>query len=138
MDFKLSTTTLDDVGARLVAVEGELDLSTAQQLAELLSVSGGRPVVLDLSGCRSVDSIGLRFVLRANRGRAEVGKTIALVTPNLSPTELFSLTAIDLGVPVFTERDQAIAWLGANGHKGADAQRPHAAPPTGGPRSSLP
>jgi anti-anti-sigma factor len=135
MDFKLSTAILDDVGALMIAVEGELDLSAAQRLAELLSVNGGCPVVLDLSGCRSVDSIGLRFVLRANRGRAEAGKTIALVTPNLSPTELLSLTAIDLGVPVFTGRDQAIAWLGANGAKAADTEPP-LLPHTGGPHSS--
>lgn len=133
MDLKLSTAKLEDVGALLVAVEGGLDLSSAQQLAELLTVSGGCPVVLDLSGCRFVDSIGLRFVVRANRGRAEVGKPVALVTPNLSPTELFSLTAVDLGIPVFAERDQAIAWLGADGAKG---QAPLPAPSAGGLHSS--
>jgi anti-anti-sigma regulatory factor len=88
MDFKLSTATLDDVGALLVAVEGALDLSSAQRLAELLSVSGGCPVVLDLSGCPFVDSIGLRFVLRANRGRAEVARPVAL-SPRTSPRRSF-------------------------------------------------
>src|SRR3954464_6729426 len=108
MDFKLSTATL-------VSVEGELDLSTAEELAEptRLAVNGGCPLILDLSACTFVDSTGLRFVLNAHKALADCETAMAVVIDNPPVRELFSLTAIDLSVPVFATLDEAVEGLGA-------------------------
>jgi len=107
MDFKLSTATV-------VSVEGELDLSTTEELAEptRLAVNAKCPLVLDLSACTFVDSTGLRFVLHAHTALAETGTPMAVITDNAHVRDLFALTAIDLSVPVFANLDEALAWPG--------------------------
>jgi len=133
MDFKLSTATL-------VSVEGELDLSTAEELAEPTrrAVNADCPLILDLSGCAFVDSTGLRFVLHAHTALADSGSAMAVVTDNPHVRELFSLTAIDLSVPVFATVDEAVEWLGAGTNGTVPPQWWVAASTTGGPSLASP
>jgi anti-sigma B factor antagonist len=133
LDFKVSTATL-------VSVEGELDLSTAEELAEptRLAVNADRPLILDLSACTFVDSTGLRFVLHAHTALADCGRAMAVVIDNPHVRELFSLTAIDLSVSVFTSLDEAIEWLGAGTNGAVPPQWWIAASTTGGPSLASP
>jgi anti-anti-sigma factor len=133
MDFKLSTATL-------VSVEGELDLSTAEELAKptRLAVNADCPLILDLSACTFVDSTGLRFVLRAHMALADCGMAMAVVIGNPHVRELFSLTAIDLSVPVFATLDEAVEWLGAGTNGAVPPQWWIAASTTGGPSLASP
>jgi anti-sigma B factor antagonist len=126
MDFKLSTAPVDDGAGLLVTVEGELDISTAERVAEAaeLAVSSGRSLLLDLSKCSFVDSTGLRVVLRVHRALAESGRTLAVVTDHPQVRGLFSLTAIDLSVRVFAERADALDWLADSAMTANAPQRP--------------
>jgi anti-sigma B factor antagonist len=124
----------------LVSVEGELDISTAGELAEptRLAVSTGCPLVLDLSACTFIDSIGLRFVLRAHTTLEEGGTAMAVVTDHPQVRDLFSLTAIDLSVPVFASLDEALAWLGAHTEEAVPPQWWIAASNPGAPSLASP
>ena len=55
-------------GTLVVAVEGELDMSTAPELDRALSAAldGQTPVVVDLTGCSFVDSSALNALVKAN------------------------------------------------------------------------
>jgi hypothetical protein len=63
---------------------------------------------------------------------------MAVVTDNPHVRELFSLTAIELSVPVFTNLDEAIEWLGAGTNEAVPPQWWIAASPTGGPSLASP
>jgi anti-anti-sigma factor len=66
VNLGVETTAIGDSRALLVAVSGELDLSTCDQLKPAAdeSVFGRRPLILDLSRCAFIDSSGLRLVLQ--------------------------------------------------------------------------
>ena len=125
MDFKLSTSRIDGVGASRIAVRGELDIATAEQLAEPLGIalSAGDHLVLDLSECEFIDSAGLRLVLRANGALGNRGKALVLVTDHPQIRRVLSLTAIDLSVRVFTHLDEALDWLARDATARPDAPR---------------
>ena len=55
--------------AHHVAVSGELDIASVEQLERVLldvEQADGEPIVLDLTGLDFIDSTGLRLVLDAN------------------------------------------------------------------------
>jgi hypothetical protein len=69
VDFELTIATIEGVGALLVSVEGDLEISTAERVtaATDVAVRAGCPLILDLSGCPFIDSTGLRSVLHAHK-----------------------------------------------------------------------
>jgi anti-sigma B factor antagonist len=114
MDFKVSTTAVDGTGVLVVSVAGELDIATAERLAEPteVAVEAECGLLLDLSECSFIDSSGLRSVLHAHRELREIGETMVVVTGRNSPVrKMLSLTGIDLSVRIFATRGDAIAWL---------------------------
>jgi anti-sigma B factor antagonist len=125
MDFEISTAVADG-GAAVISVNGELDLASADQLAESArpAVSEGRPLVLDLSGCTFIDSSGLRLVLHLHHAVAKNGQAIAVAVADGHVRKLFSLTAIDQSVPVFAALSDAVASIGARGANGATQPLP--------------
>jgi stage II sporulation protein AA (anti-sigma F factor antagonist) len=118
MDFKVSTSPIDHDGL-LISVEGELDLFTVndvQRSAEP-AISARRPLLLDLSECPFIDSTGLRLVLKIHEVLTDgegSGAPMAVVASS-DIRKFFSLTAIDLSVPVFPNRGQALKSLAATG-----------------------
>jgi anti-sigma B factor antagonist len=124
MDFEISTAVADG-GASVISVNGELDLSSVDQVAESArpAVSEGRPLVLDLSACTFIDSSGLRLVLHLHHALAEDGQAMAVAVADGHVRKLFSLTAIDQSVPVFAALGDAVASLGAHGADGATEPR---------------
>ena len=114
MDFNVRTGTFDAFGGAVVSVEGELDATTAAALAEPVEVAVniGCPLILDLSECSFINSVGLRFVLQMHNALAEVGEAMALVTDHSRTRKLLSLTGIDQSVRIFKTRRAAIAWTG--------------------------
>jgi anti-anti-sigma factor len=133
MDFRLSSATL-------VSIEGELDISTAEELAEptRLAVNADCPLILDLSACTFVDSTGLRYILHAHTALADRGRAMVVVIDNPHVRDLFALTAIDLTVPVFTNLDEAIEWLDTGTSEAVPPQWWIAASTTGGPSLASP
>ena len=115
MHFEFETSPIGDGNALLIAVKGELDLATVEQLkspAEL-AISERRPVIFDLSECPFIDSTGLRLVLHLHNGLSNGDAPSAPIAVVANPRirKLFSLTAIDLRVAVFAARDEALAAL---------------------------
>jgi anti-anti-sigma factor len=129
MDFKVSTAPIEQDGL-LVSVEGEFDLSSADQVqtAAEPAVSAGRPLLLDLGECSFIDSTALRLVLQMQSALAKaVGPDAPMaVVANSEIRKFFSMTAIDQSVWVFTTRDEALASL--RGTPGAGDTQP-ASPP---------
>ena len=129
MDFKVSTAPIEQDGL-LVSVEGEFDLSSADQVqtAAEPAVSAGRPLLLDLGECSFIDSTALRLVLQMQSALAKaVGPDAPMaVVANSEIRKFFSMTAIDQSVWVFTTRDEALASL--QGTPGAGETEP-ASPP---------
>ena len=115
MEFGVDATPIGDGHALLIAVKGELDLSTCDRLKPAAdeAVFGGRPLILDLTGCTFIDSSGLRLVLQIANGLAEEEVPMAVVAAGESNVrKLFSLTAIDQTIPLFDTRDEALVSLG--------------------------
>jgi anti-sigma B factor antagonist len=127
MDFNVRTATFDGFGGAVVSVEGELDVATAAALAEPAEVvvNIGCPLILDLSECSFINSVGLRFVQHLHNALTEVGEAMALVTDHSQTRKLLSLTAIDQSVRIFKTRRAAIAWTGNQ----KESVRGGAAPP---------
>jgi anti-anti-sigma factor len=61
-----------------IAVEGELDLATAPQLAAHLDAAAGPAVVLDLSRLAFLDSSGVALLLAASRRAAREAWTLKI------------------------------------------------------------
>ena len=140
MDFSFRTATIDQIDGFLVSVEGEIDISTAGQLegpAQAALVAGS-PLVLDLSKCSFIDSEGLRFVLHTHQALSEGGTGMALVMGDGQVRRLLSITAIDLSVRVFSELDQAVSYLGANGAGGTAPGRSRPTPTARRPSPTSP
>ena len=126
VDIGVETTPIGDARAILIAVDGELDLSTCEQLKPAAdeAVFGRRPLILDLSRCTFIDSSGLRLVLQIANGLAEcegAGLSMAIVAGESGTRKMFSLTAIDRKVPLFDSRDEALAWLGGKAKPSGDS-----------------
>ena len=116
MDFKISTSPVDRDGL-LISVDGELDLSTVDQVerAAEQAISARCPLLLDLSGCSFIDSTGLRLVLKIHEALTKAAGPDApmAVVATSEIRKFFLITAIDQSVHVLTTRDEALASLRA-------------------------
>ena len=76
----LHATEGGDASVRLV---GELDISTANALEDLLAILGGpggpERIVIDLSGLRFMDSTGLRLLVAADLRLGDDGRQLRLI-----------------------------------------------------------
>jgi anti-sigma B factor antagonist len=63
-----------------LALEGELDMSTAEELSDRLRQNGARshPLVLDFTAVSFMDSSGLRVLLEAAQDRGDDGRLVIL------------------------------------------------------------
>jgi anti-sigma B factor antagonist len=69
-------------GVREIAIEGELDLSNAEELQEaLVRASDYTLVLVDLSRCEFVDSTALAIFIRADLAMKERGGRLGLFGP---------------------------------------------------------
>src|SRR5580700_3125412 len=83
----------------LVSLSGELDLSSAPALRELLAGAfeddGPRRIVLDLSDLIYLDSTGLSIFVSAHKRATASDIEFCLADPNPSVARLFKITALD-------------------------------------------
>ncbi|MGH2703758.1 MAG: STAS domain-containing protein [Actinomycetota bacterium] len=85
-------------GVIVVALVGELDLSTAEEVdSELASaeLEDPRVLALDLQGTTFLDSTGLRTVIRADEERRRKGRRLAVLPGPENVKRIFSLTGLD-------------------------------------------
>jgi anti-sigma B factor antagonist len=99
-------------GLRVVVVHGVLELATASGLEEPLSRAAGdadRALVVDLSDCRFVDSVGLATLLQGAKPLQNGEANVAFVAPDGPVRKLLTLTAVDRTIPVFATVAEARA-----------------------------
>ena len=96
LDF---TTTLSSAGDAVIALTGELDLSSApaldEEIARLTTAEGVRRVIVDLRGLAFLDSSGLRVVAMAERRLDAAGRPLALVRGVETVQRVFEITRMD-------------------------------------------
>jgi anti-sigma B factor antagonist len=111
--FELSEEELDE-RTHLIAVSGEIHVSTAPEFSRLLNDAIGRgktAVVLDLSGTEFIDSTGLSVLLNGLRRVTRVRGTMVLACANPTVLRLFEITKLDSTFEIFPTCDEAVARL---------------------------
>ena len=103
--------------ASVVALSGELDLSTVPALErplfdQLRKHSG---VVVDLTRLGFIDSSGIRLLIHAFRATDDGGSLHTVIAHGTQVERVFRLAGIDRSLPVFFERDAALAALNGGG-----------------------
>jgi anti-sigma B factor antagonist len=83
-DGLISFATRASGSAEVVEARGELDLTNANQLEDVLASATRSVVVLDLGGLSFLDSAGMRTIDQANRRYAESGRHLLVVAPRES------------------------------------------------------
>jgi anti-anti-sigma factor len=99
-------------GLRVVVVHGVIELATASGLEEPLSRAAGdadRALVVDLSDCRFVDSVGLATLLQGAKPLQNGEANVAFVAPDGPVRKLLTLTAVDRTIPIFATVAEARA-----------------------------
>ncbi len=94
----------------LLAVEGELDLSTAPRLKwEMIDLLGTVPraLVLDLSLTTFMDSTALGVLVGVRRGM-ELGQRLAIVCPRTDILKIFEFAGLDEMFSIFPTLEEAL------------------------------
>jgi anti-sigma B factor antagonist len=102
-----------DGRATVVALAGELDLSTVPRLQScLLEQQGaGAPVIVDLSQVSFIDSSGIGALVRAFHGSENGRRLLTVIAPNTQVERVLQVTGIDRALPLFGDRAAALATL---------------------------
>ena len=82
-------------GEIVLALDGELDLGTAEPLRESLIhaiENDGQGVAVDMRRCTFIDSTGLRILVEAARLLGRDGRRLGLIGMNDQPLRVFELT----------------------------------------------
>ena len=96
MDFAIRVVQADQ--ATTLVVTGEVDLSTAGELAEagLAALAAGAAVVIvDLSGVTFLDSTGLAALVTINNRARNDGAALIIARPRARVRQLFHITGLD-------------------------------------------
>jgi anti-sigma B factor antagonist len=99
---------------RVIAVSGELDLSTAPDLERPLeaAVDGGEtPVLIDLSKCEFIDSTGIALIVRAWQRLNGDNAGLAICCPTDQVRRVLGISGLDRSIPVQDSRDAGVAHL---------------------------
>jgi len=118
--FELSDESLDDA-THLIAVRGEVHVSTAPEFSERLNeaiATGKTGVVIDMTDVEFIDSTGLSVLLNALRRVTRQQGSLALVVSNPTVLRLFEITRLDSTFDIAATRDEAIARVHGNGSNG--------------------
>jgi len=113
--FDASATEID--GVRVVAVRGELDLSTAPGLEPVLeeAVGSSEGVVVDLTECEFIDSTGIALLVRAwQRTEAEdagSARRLVLCSSNAQVGRVLEVSGIGKSIPIHASREESLAAL---------------------------
>ena len=114
-EFEISQDTRD--GIHVVTIRGELVLDTAPGVREPLekaALDGEHPLVVDLSDCTFMDSIGLAMLLHGAKPLQDGESNVALVA-NGEVRRLLRLTAIDQTLPAYDTFEEAVEAVRSSG-----------------------
>jgi anti-sigma B factor antagonist len=111
--FEISEESVED-GVRVVAVRGEIHVSTAPELGRHLveaTDTGAGALLLDLSEVEFIDSTGLGVLLNALRRARRRGQGMAIVCFNPTVLRLFEVTRLDDTFDILPTRAKALERL---------------------------
>lgn len=106
--------TRDEQGITVVALDGELEVSEAPALRDLLGrlVAGPQSrILLDLSHVTFIDSSGIGVFVGAHRRAAEAGARLGLAQPSAGVRRVLELTRTDRVLSVFDSVGEGVAAL---------------------------
>ena len=117
--FATATEQLE-TGTPVVSVMGEVDLATVPALAQTLGgVADDRTgdVIVDLTGCRFLDSRGLGALIAIRARLERSDRRLALVLANQSVLRIFEITQLDELFEIYPSLRAALDRDGnGNGH----------------------
>lgn len=83
-------------GTPVVSIDGDIDLSNAQELREGLERLGRPPAVaIDMTNLLFIDSTGLNAIAQYGRGMLESGNTVYLIVTRPPLRKIFEITSLD-------------------------------------------
>jgi len=120
MSAVLDITVRRERGFVIVAVSGEIEISTVTRLRERLFelADSGRPLIVDLERITFIDSAGLGALVGASRRAAEHGGSLHAVCARPQTRKLLWMTGIDRRIHLSTTLDAALASAAAAGVPG--------------------
>jgi anti-sigma B factor antagonist len=102
-----------DDGLPVVALAGELDLSTIPRLeGPLFEELRAHPaVLLDLTALSFIDSSGIGLLIKAFRAGEDEsgGRLLTVIAPDSQIERVFRLVGIDRALPLYLDRKAAVA-----------------------------
>ncbi len=98
-------------GKTVIAVYGELDLSTAPQLDEGLRAAGEASLIVDLGGCDFIDSTGIALLVHAFQKADEAGRKVALCGLKEQVRRVLEIAAVVELIPTTKSREEASALV---------------------------
>jgi anti-sigma B factor antagonist len=106
-DVGLDITVRALVDCEVVALRGELDCETAPELSTALAEAStdGRPVVVDLSELKFIDSSGLHVLMS---GVGTDGHRRILVCPPGNVARVLAIVRAETALPIYEELDAAL------------------------------
>ena len=118
--FEATAAKLED-GLQVIAVRGELDLSTAADLEAPLDeaiASGDASVLIDLTECEFIDSTGIALIVRAwqrlDRNAEGDGEgRVVIASQNDQVRRVLEITGLELSIPIHDTREEGLAALRA-------------------------
>jgi anti-sigma B factor antagonist len=111
---KLRVRTEEVDGVKILAVEGEVDLSTVEEFIQRLfeaSASGRERIVLDLAPASFIDSTVVNTLFASIARIRRAGGDLAIVCPNPDLRRLLEITGLDAIFATTDDRAQALAAL---------------------------
>jgi anti-sigma B factor antagonist len=102
-------------GGVIIAVAGEIDLLTADELTEALATEVARHalVVVDLTEVAFLSSSGLAALALAHRAAQEAGHVLRLVAGNRVTLRPIQITGLADQIAVFASLPEAVAGVAA-------------------------
>jgi anti-sigma B factor antagonist len=103
--------TRQDGNVTVVELTGEIDVSCAPQLKDLLQGlidEGKNQLLIDLTGVPFMDSTGLGIFINALKRSRQANGEIKLVNPQEGLRKVFSITQTDKVFSIFDSVDEAL------------------------------
>ena len=116
MGDALDITVRRELGVVIVAVCGDIDISTVARLRERLSglADGGQTLIVDLNRVTFTDSSGLGALIGAARRANAHGGSLHAACARPPTRELLWLTGVDRRIPLAATVDGALMSLAAS------------------------
>ena len=108
--FQIMERTLGQ-GCREIRVEGELDMTTAGELREMLArtVAECQRMAICLDGCEFIDSTGIAVIVQAHRQLAEAGGHLAAYGARDQVLRTLSITGLTSKGMVVETLEEAVS-----------------------------